>query len=353
MSFVSEVTGDKFLKIEEDLGDGFVRLKIGEADERQARHDIRSVENIAVELLRNSRDAGSNIVFFATSKEKSENRHITLVDDGEGIPVQLHEKIFEPRVTSRLLSPVEDHYGVHGRGMALYAIRRASRRCRIAFSAPRRGCCIHVEIETSELPEKKDQSSIPGIKRERGGRALVGPHNLPRIAVEFALANPGLEIFFGSPAEILSTMYWLSRPLVGNKSFGELLVNPDVKFWQCIGCVTEASKLSAFAGERLGLAVSERNASRIIGQKIEPLPRVDRLLVREECDERKPVVLSGGLPAADRITREDLRAFAEDVRKCLGTLGDKYFLKGRVCEVKKDGNRIKVVVELSDEELDP
>ena len=64
-SFIEEVCGDSHLRVEDDLGDGFVRLRIAEAERRQARHDIRSTEDIVIEMLRNARDAGARSIFVS------------------------------------------------------------------------------------------------------------------------------------------------------------------------------------------------------------------------------------------------------------------------------------------------
>ena len=85
MNFVSAVSGDAFLKVEENLGDGFVRLKVSEAERRQAKHDIRSAEDIVVELLRNARDAHAQRIFLATARE-GDLRTLTVIDDGVGVP---------------------------------------------------------------------------------------------------------------------------------------------------------------------------------------------------------------------------------------------------------------------------
>ena len=105
LKFVSAVSGDTFLKVEENFGDGFVRLKISEAERRQAKHDIRSVEDVVVELLRNARDAHARRIFLATGREGA-LRAITVVDDGVGVPKGMLERVFEPRVTSKLDSMV-------------------------------------------------------------------------------------------------------------------------------------------------------------------------------------------------------------------------------------------------------
>ena len=95
IDFVSQVSGETYLKVEENLGDGFVRLRISEAERRQAKHDIRSVEDIVVELLRNSRDAHAQRIFIANSRE-GDVRSMTFIDDGVGVP---------PRCTTASSSP--------------------------------------------------------------------------------------------------------------------------------------------------------------------------------------------------------------------------------------------------------
>ncbi|MHB8895234.1 MAG: ATP-binding protein, partial [Candidatus Geothermincolia bacterium] len=120
IDFVSRVTDAARLRIEENLPFGFVRLKVAEAERRQAQHDIRSVEDIVTELVRNSRDAGAKRVMVAFQKEQGRYRKLTVIDDGRGIPVEMHDLVFEPRVTSKSEDFEEDRFGVHGRGMALF-----------------------------------------------------------------------------------------------------------------------------------------------------------------------------------------------------------------------------------------
>lgn len=351
LGFVTEMIGERYLKVEEDFGSGFVKLKLSEADRRQAKHDIRTIEDVAIELLRNARDARSNVIFFATSKENAEIRHVAVVDDGEGIPRQLHEKVFEPRVTSRLERVVEDEYGVHGRGMALYAIKEIAKASSIACSAPAKGTSIVAHIELKVLPERKDQSTFPQLRREGGKLELSGAHNLPRTVTEFAISNRDIEIYFGSQAEVLSTAYWLSRPLVGNRSYGELVVNPDVKFWQCTGCFDEAVPLAKFARERLGLGVSERNASRILRREIRQLkPIIDMFDGMEESTKRRPVILQGAIPAAGRISVEDLDSLSQEIARSFERVGEKYFLTAGKVEIKREKGVLRVSIEIADKE---
>ncbi len=79
--------------VEENLGDGFVKLRVSEAERRQAKHDIQHVEDIVVEMLRNSRDAGAKSIYVATMKEEGV-RTLLFLDDGAGVPDDMRERIF-------------------------------------------------------------------------------------------------------------------------------------------------------------------------------------------------------------------------------------------------------------------
>ena len=69
ISFIASMSGEGNLRVEENLGEGYVRLRVSEAERRQAKHDIQNVEDIVIEMLRNARDAGADKVYLATTKE--------------------------------------------------------------------------------------------------------------------------------------------------------------------------------------------------------------------------------------------------------------------------------------------
>ena len=158
--FIDDVCGESRLRVEDDLGDGFVRLRSSEAERRQAAQDIRSSEDVVIELLRNARDAGASRIFLATQKTGNE-RLLTVLDDGQGIPAAQHERIFEPRVTSKLDSAHMDKWGMHGRGMALYSISVNAEEARVLQSEPGLGTSLTVATDTESLAEKADQSTFP------------------------------------------------------------------------------------------------------------------------------------------------------------------------------------------------
>ncbi len=60
ISFIASMSGEGNLRVEENLGEGYVRLRVSEAERRQAKHDIQHVEDIVIEMLRNARDAGAD-----------------------------------------------------------------------------------------------------------------------------------------------------------------------------------------------------------------------------------------------------------------------------------------------------
>ncbi len=181
MGFVSSMGGGRALRVEENLGEGFVRLRVAEAERRQAKHDVRCVEDVVIEMLRNARDAGARHIYVATTREGS-RRVTTMLDDGRGIPADMQERVFEARVTSKLESFHMDRWGVHGRGMALYSIRENAVSAEVVSSAPGRGAAIRVVTDVATLPERADQSTWPSVGTDDDGEqsCVRGPHNLVR-----------------------------------------------------------------------------------------------------------------------------------------------------------------------------
>ncbi|MEW5706071.1 MAG: ATP-binding protein [Actinomycetota bacterium] len=346
LGFVANLTGEQYLKIEEDLGHGFVRLNISEAERRQAKHDIRSMEDIVLEMLRNSRDAGASTIFIASTKEDNLVRKVTVIDDGDGIPAELHEKIFEPRVTSKLENVISDRYGIHGRGMALFSIKQVSDEIELVFSAPGRGSVFKVQTSTGLLAERKDQSTYPTIKYRKGEPIIIrGPHNIIRTVLEFNLDHQDLTIYLGSPTEILATMYSLCTA-----RNDENRTIQDFKIWRSIGTVKSAAMLSDVAERRLGLRVSVRNAQRIMSGRIAPLAKmldtINNQSDRKEQDKRKIDLLKQE-PVAKHISQEDLNQLAMIIASEFRVIGSKYFIEiAEIPEVQAEKDCLKVTIKL-------
>jgi hypothetical protein len=347
IDFVSAVSGETYLKIEENLGDGFVRLRISEAERRQAQHDIRSFEDVVVELLRNARDAHAQRLFVATGREGTV-RTLTMIDDGVGIPASLHEAVFEPRVTSKLETMVMDRWGVHGRGMALFSVRSNVASARVACSDSHRGASVVVTADTADLPERADQSSWPVVERDEAGvlEVVRGPHNIIRRVLEFACEHPELDVYYGSPVEIAATLHSLARDEVDSSDLLFCDEPSRMPVWQRPATATDADELVAVSTD-VGLPVSERTAHRIIAGEMTTLETVLGQALHEEREpEPGPDIYRDrrGL----KIHHSDLTAFTRDLTEAFDTLAEKYYLHLRGeprVHVGRDGIRVRFDVD--------
>ncbi len=355
-SFIETVCGDSHLRVEDDLGDGFVRLRSSEAQRRQAAQDIRCSEDIVIEMLRNSRDAHARNIFLATSKTGN-MRRIVMLDDGDGVPEHLQQTIFEPRVTSKLDTFHMDKWGVHGRGMALYSISENAESSYIIASGPHLGSSFVVETNSAQLPEKTDQSSFPTfLPTDEGTISVRGPKNILRTACEFAIeSRSSCSVFVGSATDVAATLYQygLATATPLNRASGQNLGSvPICK--RLATAHTPASFATVAAG--LGLDMSERSARRILDGQIKPLDQLLSLISiagsessqRDNYDSapktnRRNIADARGL----RISAEELSEFEQSVQAAFRPLAQAYFLDGDVkpqISISKDRIRIDLPV---------
>ncbi len=328
LDFVSAVSGDQYVKVEETLGDGYVRLKVSEAERRQAKHDIRTFEDVVVELLRNSRDAHARRIYVASGRE-GDTRTMTVIDDGIGIPPAMHERVFEPRVTSKLETMVVDSWGVHGRGMALFSVKSNVASAGIATSDLYKGAALVIVSDTSALPEKADQSKWPTVDRDpETGRPSVGtgPHNIVRRIVEFAVEHPELDLYYGSPTEVLASMFAHAR---GRLDARQLLFCDDagdLPVWQRPAVAGDAVELVSLAAS-VGLTISERTAHRVLGSEFGALDSVLETVVpvQQSADAKRPDIYRDrrGL----RIHRNDIREFQRKLEEAFDLVTERYYLQ--------------------------
>ena len=324
--FVHAVSGDEHLTVEENLGDGFVRLKTAEAERRQAKHDIRAVEDIVVEMLRNSRDAHAKNIYLAVSREGS-HKTLVFVDDGDGVPIALQERIFEPRVTSKLESMVMDRWGVHGRGMALYSIKCNTASAGVAAGDMGLGSSFKVEVDLSQLPEKADQSTYPKLVRDDQGTLAVatGPHNIVRNIIEFSLEHRDkVNVYYGSPTDIVARLYADGQKRLSDD---QLLFCDDVDDLPVAlrpAACADAAEL-AEACRSIALPISERTAHRIIAGQIAPAKSPLAVAEVQKPKQVKVDIYSDhrGL----KIAKEDLTAFSDATQRSFQALAERYYLK--------------------------
>lgn len=352
LDFVAQVSGEEHLRVEERLGDGYVRLRTSEAERRQAKHDIRCVEDIVIELLRNARDAQARHIYLATARE-GQTRTITMLDDGVGIPEHMRELIFEPRVTSKLETMTMDRWGVHGRGMALYSIRQNVTCARVACSAPELGSSLLVEVDCSRLPEKADQSSWPSLERGEDGSLAVarGPHNIVRTLLEFALESQGsVEVWLGTPTEIAATLF--SQDPAG-VAYRDLLFCTDeqaLPVCSRLRLASGATDLVARARD-LGLVISERTAHRILAGQIEPLrPALAGLLSQHASHDPAPIDIYRDRRGL-KVAPEDIEEFSRGLEAAFAPLAERYYLSLRGApRVRVTRDKVHVTFEIAKED---
>lgn len=350
--FIEQMSGDAHLRVQDDLGDGFVRLRAAEAQRRQALQDIRSFEDVVIEMLRNARDAGARAIFVATWTEGT-NRHLTMIDDGDGIPSSMHETVFEPFVTSKLDSFHSDRWGVHGRGMALYSIKQNTDTARVAASAPGLGSVFEVVVDSSKLGEKRDQSTPPTITRsDDGALVLRGPHNITRTVMEFCVDERGqTAVYLGSPSEIVATLYALATGAATQLASIFSTYDEATPYIQRFAYVDDSHELAELAAS-CSLPISERTAHRILKGDIKPLrTHLETLIPQDSENSTSPV---SKVPDASRAPKRsyhfeprDLDQLKEGVRNLYADVAQSYYLNPEVePEVKVRGDELVIRIPL-------
>lgn len=328
ISFISSMSGEGNLRVEENLGEGFVRLRVSEAERRQAQHDIQHVEDVVIEMLRNARDAGATTIYVATQKEGSV-RTLLFLDDGCGVPEDMQERIFDARVTSKLESMKMDRWGVHGRGMALFSIRQNVSSAGVVASGTQLGSSFKVEADTELLSERADQSSWPqAVKNEDGiYECARGPHNIARTTCEFALEERNdCDVFLGSPTEIAATLYKQALSRVDATKLLFIDDETSVPVIDRLALATDAREFIEIASG-IGLELSERTAHRIIAGQISPLKSVAARLLRTRDSGSAPheVDLTKDRRGL-RIDKGDLSEFSRAVERDFNQLAERYYL---------------------------
>lgn len=353
--FVESVSGESHLRVEHDFGDGFVRLRTSEAERRQAAQDIRNTEGIVLELLRNARDAHAGNIFLAMSRAE-EKRLLTVIDDGDGIPAEMHEHVFEPRVTSKLDTNHMDAWGMHGRGMALYSIRVNSTESRVISSAPGLGCSIHVEADTRSLAERADQSSFPTFELGEGGNVNVrGPRNILRTACEFAIEErDACTVYVGSPLEIAATLHAYGSSTLSTIDRVFCKDRTQLPLVKRLATAADPASFAEIAGE-MGLGLSERSARRVLDGEISDAPQVlDRITIREPKAMGKAPAGKGALPADMRslkLAKDDAALLASAMKAAFSEIASRYYLEGDV-EPSVRASRDRIVVSVPVVKLD-
>ena len=354
ISFIASMSGEGNLRVEENLGEGYVRLRVSEAERRQAKHDIQHVEDIVIEMLRNARDAGADRIYVASSKEEGV-RTLLFLDNGSGVPADMQDRIFDARVTSKLESMKMDRWGVHGRGMALFSIKQNTDEAYVVSSGPDLGSAFRVKVSTDRLPERVDQSTWPQAVKDEEGRYVCarGPHNIIRETCEFALEElRGCDVYLGSPSEIAATLYAHASSKLDSSQMLFIDDETELPVIDRLGLASDAEDFIRICSG-IGIDLSERTAHRILAGQIKPARSVSGRLLRErDSSSRQPQPIDltkdrRGL----KIAREDIDRFSRAVEKDFSDLASRYYLNlSGDPKIRVTRDRITVTFDLGKEE---
>lgn len=368
--FLSDLDIKDKLNIEEDLGNGYVKLKISEAERRQALQDIHTVEAIIIELLRNSRDASSKNIFIGTKKIGDNRRVIYCIDDGDGIPPKFHNLIFQARVTSKLDDGIKDSYGFHGRGMALFSMKLTADEVRITFSDHLKGTSIYIDVNLEIIPEKKDQALLPQLIDNDGKPCLSGGvNNIIKFIMEFALQNNDINFYYGTPSQIIATMRQLSFKNNNYKDspkfnhwdeFYNFIMENKTGIMNFPSLTDNYNILDEITKKIFNMDISQRNLQRIIYNEINALEPInlnlinDKFLNNEKEDSiavekksRKKLQLYDELKLANRFKDEEIRCIIKTLEEIVIKYGSKHLVTlDDNIEFKKANNTINLIINL-------
>ncbi len=159
------------------------------------------------ELVRNAVDAGARNIYVATSLHSRRHRELIILDDGSGIPEPYRERIFEPGVTTRHLSPSRAEGDTHGAGLSLYHLKESALSAEVL--SLREPTSFRAVFDTETLPERDLQSA------SRASRT-----NLLATLRAFAEKTSTPGIYYGSPASIVALL--INKRIILTRSTSEL-----------------------------------------------------------------------------------------------------------------------------------
>lgn len=354
ISFIASMSGEGNLRVEENLGEGYVRLRVSEAERRQAKHDIQHVEDIVIEMLRNARDAGADRIYVATAKEEGV-RTLLFLDNGSGVPADMQERIFDARVTSKLESMKMDRWGVHGRGMALFSIKQNTDEASVITSGPDLGSAFKVRVATDRLPERTDQSTWPQAVKDEDGRYVCarGPHNIIRETCEFSLEElHDCDVYLGSPSEIAATLYSQASSKLDTAQMLFIDDEAELPVIDRLGLASDAEDFIRICSG-IGIDLSERTAHRILAGQIKPVRSVGGRLLRERdstSHQPQQVDLTKDRRGL-KIARDDIDRFSRALEKDFSDLASRYYLNlSGDPKIRVTRDRITVTFDLGKEE---
>jgi hypothetical protein len=146
-----------------------------------------------------------------------------------------------------------------------------------------------------------------------------------RRVLEFACEHPEIDVFLGSPAEILATMHALAREALDSSEL--LFCDDPAKFpvWQRPAAASDAAELVEIA-QSVALAVSERTAHRIFAGEVAPLDTVLQQVLVDDGPTQAALPDIYRDRRGLKIHSSDLTAFRRDLSTAFDQLAERYYL---------------------------
>ena len=191
------------------------------------------------ELVRNAVDAGARNVYVATSLHSRRYRELIVLDDGSGVSEPYRERIFEPGVTTRHLTPSRTDGDTHGAGLSLYHLKESALSAEVL--SLREPTSVRAVFDTENLPERDLQSA------SRASRT-----NLLATLRTFAEKPSAPDIYYGSPASMIA-----------------LLINSRIIHY------SSTAELERWCQQQMGAGLTRRTLQRILKGKVALAERVE------------------------------------------------------------------------------
>jgi len=260
--------------------------------------------------------------------------------------------------------------------MALFSIKLNVEEISLIHSNEGIGSSFYLKIDLEKIPEKKDQSVFPEIVELDGDVSIIGGlNNIPRNLVEFKLQNPGINLFYGTPSQIILTMRNNAK---SNKKFEELPKFTDyseiekylkheedlkITLFPCL--TNNYNILSQICRKFFNMDISDRTIQRIIYEEFEPLKCInfDYLIHSKQkkndvdkCDDSSKNIKYESIPKiyedqkfSSRFKDEEIRYIMDVLIEKINKEGQKHLIKVKDnYVVKQNNNNIQINIELEE-----
>ncbi|MDZ7838066.1 MAG: hypothetical protein U5N58_08990 [Actinomycetota bacterium] len=191
------------------------------------------------------------------------------------------------------------------------------------------------------------------IETEEGLTLIGGVNNIIKAIMEFKFQNPGINIYYGTPTQILATMRSIEAdyPKFGEwEEVAKYINSNHIMIFEIPLLTDNYNVLEQISRNIMGMDISQRSIQRTIYGELQPLEciKVQDLEPVEKKEEKKNrnIKLYDEIGLANRFKPEEIKGIIETVSQEVDRIGKKYFLSVQNVEHKKKNNKIFIEIEL-------